>query len=277
MPNLALPGTTEESSRSANCRCGPPAKSNKEQTSSRERTGAECAAQVGPACRARLRSRPAGGTYMMTGMTPPEGMESCDASLLAPRHWRSSSQLVAQDPGRSAPAVTLGPPTVQLGAPCAASAIQPVSFLARGKADDKAPMPTGPTVPNLQPGAGTSTLPAPTPMGEMPSSGPIVDNGPMPDGVFGAPLDGRRPLPDVRQRRRRHGRRPRRRRRRRLRSGDRRRSDVRRLVLARLVRSGALTPFTPEPNICFGRSRTPTCLCCSSPGPPALSTPPTAI
>jgi hypothetical protein len=106
-----------------------------------------------------------------------------------------SSQLVAQDPGRPAPAVTLGPPSVQLGAPRAASAIQPVSFLARGKADDKAPMPTGPIVPNTQPGAGTPTLPAPTPMGEMPSGAPIVDNGPMAGGVFGAPLMAGAPCP----------------------------------------------------------------------------------
>ena len=44
------------------------------------------------------------------------------------------SQLSAQEGGRPAPSVTLGSPSVSLGAPRAASTVQPVSFLARGKA-----------------------------------------------------------------------------------------------------------------------------------------------
>jgi hypothetical protein len=105
------------------------------------------------------------------------------------------SQLLAQDPSRPAPAVTLGPPSVLLGAPRAASAIQPVSFLARGTADDKAPMPIGPTMPPAQPNPGGSTLPAPTPMGELPGSTPIVVNGPMSGGLFSAPMMAGAPCP----------------------------------------------------------------------------------
>ena len=64
------------------------------------------------------------------------------------------------------PAVTLGAPTVGLGAPRSASNVQPVSFLdsriARGKIDDKSPLPNGPG----QNAAGQpNPLPAPTPMG----------------------------------------------------------------------------------------------------------------
>src|SRR5438874_10918278 len=81
------------------------------------------------------------------------------------------SHLVAQDAART-PTVTLGPPTVSLGAPRSASFVQPVSFLdgriARGKFDDKVPMPPGPTLQGGTPAAPhQSQLPPPSPMGDQ--------------------------------------------------------------------------------------------------------------
>jgi hypothetical protein len=103
------------------------------------------------------------------------------------------------------PAVTLGPPTVALGAPRAApssavtSDIAPCSFgaIARGKADDKAPMPPGPALS----GEGTGTLTPPTPLapaGPM-TGGPVyggpVSSGPIVDGPIGGgyPMSGQLP------------------------------------------------------------------------------------
>lgn len=66
------------------------------------------------------------------------------------------------------PTVTLGPPTVALGAPRAvpapAAGLTPCGFVARGKADDKAPLPAGPALPKAPEGGTSSPLPAPTPM-----------------------------------------------------------------------------------------------------------------
>jgi Putative beta barrel porin-7 (BBP7) len=106
------------------------------------------------------------------------------------------SQLSAQETPRPAPTVTLGPPRVSLGAPRSGSAIQPVNFLARGKVDDKAPLPPGPALNSGQPGAGNPTLPQPTPMGEPASSGSPIVTGPMPQsGLFAGPLMAGAPCP----------------------------------------------------------------------------------
>ena len=89
--------------------------------------------------------------------------------------------VIAQDGARPAPAVTLGPPTVALGAPRAASGVRPVSFsesrIVRAKADDKSPLPPGPMLPN----AGTTPLPAPTP---LPGTGTPMVVAPISGGMF---------------------------------------------------------------------------------------------
>src|SRR5690349_5758513 len=71
------------------------------------------------------------------------------------------------NPGLRAPAVTLGPPTVALGPPRAlsesapaAQGIVPAGWVARGKIDDKSPMPPGPALPGNQ----ATPLPPPTPL-----------------------------------------------------------------------------------------------------------------
>lgn len=93
----------------------------------------------------------------------------------------------------SQPAVTLGPPTVALGAPRAVptpradASVAPCGFglIARGKADDKSPMPTGPAV--TPPANNTNQLPPPTPLSpSIPgATGPIM-TGPMP--MMGGPI-----------------------------------------------------------------------------------------
>lgn len=105
------------------------------------------------------------------------------------------------------PAVTLGPPTVALGAPRPMAApagrgdVAPCTygFVARGKIEDKAPMPPGPTLPGA-PQAGATPLPPPTPLTPaMPvppgtvfdgsvTSGPMVGDFPVAGGGMpGAP------------------------------------------------------------------------------------------
>lgn len=97
--------------------------------------------------------------------------------------------VIAQEGTRSAPAVTLGPPTVALGPPRAASGVRPASFseqrIARGKWDDKVPLPPGPTLPSAP--SGTTPLPPPTP---IPGGTPMVV-APLSDGMFSpSPLPG---------------------------------------------------------------------------------------
>jgi hypothetical protein len=121
------------------------------------------------------------------------GLGWVTASAAQEPAWRPTPQ----------PTVTLGPPTVALGAPRAMTApgganIAPCTYgvVARGKADDKAPLPPGPALPAAPaPAAGTSPLPAPTPLtpampapsstviGGQVFSGPVI-SGPVTSGPF---------------------------------------------------------------------------------------------
>jgi hypothetical protein len=96
------------------------------------------------------------------------------------------------------PAVTLGPPTVSLGAPRAlpSGSVAPCSYdlIARGKIDDKSPMPAGPQLP-AAPAAAAAPLPPPTPLSPAPNTitGPItggpITSGPIMSGpVMGGPI-----------------------------------------------------------------------------------------
>jgi hypothetical protein len=103
---------------------------------------------------------------------------------------------LAQDAGGAAGnpmgqrAVTLGPPTVSLGAPrpvpmSARGDISPCGFgiVGRATVDDKAPMPAGPVLPS-GPATASAPLPAPTPL-------PSADAGTVvPGSVLGGPVVG---------------------------------------------------------------------------------------
>jgi hypothetical protein len=99
------------------------------------------------------------------------------------------------------PVVTLGPPTVSLGAPRAMTAGRGnvaqcnYDLVARGKIDDKAPMPTGPSLP-AAPATGPSTLAAPTPMTPTAPAPGAVFGGPITSGPIGAGLPSGQ-LPDA--------------------------------------------------------------------------------
>jgi hypothetical protein len=93
--------------------------------------------------------------------------------------WRTGSTGPA-----SQPAVTLGPPTASLGAPRPMTGkgdVAPCGYgvIARGKADDKAPRPPGPTLPSAPGAAGSPALSAPTP---LPAAAPE------PGMIFNAPV-----------------------------------------------------------------------------------------
>ncbi len=107
--------------------------------------------------------------------------------------WRSSPT------GANEPAVTLGPPTVSLGAPRALTGrgnVAPCGFgiVARGTADDKAPMPQGPSLPAAPP-VGPSTLSAPTPMPPAAPAPGMIFNGPVTSGPIAGDVTVNGPLP----------------------------------------------------------------------------------
>jgi hypothetical protein len=103
------------------------------------------------------------------------------------------------------PAVTLGPPTVSLGAPRALTGrgdVAPCGFgiIARGVADDKNPMPPGPILPGA-PTASPSTLTAPTPLAPAApapgmiftgpaTTGPVMSGPMIGDAAFSGPVSG---------------------------------------------------------------------------------------
>ena len=109
--------------------------------------------------------------------------------------WRTQPIRAAVEP-----AVTLGPPTVSLRHPRPMTGrgdVAPCGYgiVARGVADDKNPMPPGPTLP-AAPSAPPSTLSAPTPMTPAEPAPGMIFNGPvtsgpiMGDGSIGGPLPG---------------------------------------------------------------------------------------